>query len=436
VRQSHGLDHGVSETGGLKLHDIERTELRPPALVLDIDTEHQYGDDTLDVSGSMSAWCLIRRAGVPVAIRFLDVEGESALRLEAIRQHFAGQTLSVPVQRSAVVDATLTVIICTRDRSDELSRALASLTEQSDPDFTVLVVDNSTHGDVARTMTDVDGLAMRCCHEPKPGLSHARNRGLSEIDSELVAWLDDDEVADPDWIFWVKQGFSSPYRPNAVVGKMFPAELPGTAPVDWERYGGHNKGRGMEPELLRAGTPTVVDPLYPRPIFGSGGNMAFRTETLRAIGGFDNRLGAGTLTRGGEDTKALSLLLEAGYSILHWPPAVTWHYHRATDQDLATKLFGNAAGLTAYYTSMFMSSPKFVWRIVSLLPRGFKDAQSQTRQVKEDSLPAHLTSATRRGLTQGPWLYVRETVRQRRAYGVAKASTRAVPSVDSSITRP
>jgi len=211
---------------------------------------------------------------------------------------------------------------------------------------------------------------------------------------------------------------------------------PGTAPVDWERYGGHNKGRGMEPELLRAGTPTVVDPLYPRPIFGSGGNMAFRTETLRNIGGFDNRLGAGTLTRGGEDTKALSLLLEAGYSILHWPPAVTWHYHRATDQDLATKLFGNAAGLTAYYTSMFMSSPKFVWRIVSLLPRGFKDAQSQTRQVKEDSLPAHLTSATRRGLTQGPWLYVRETVRQRRAYGVAKASTRAVPSVDSSITRP
>jgi hypothetical protein len=150
-------------------------------------------------------------------------------------------------------------------------------------------------------------------------------------------------------------------------------------------------------------------------MFGSGGNMAFRTEKLRAIGGFDNRLGAGTLTRGGEDTKALSLLLEAGYSILHWPPAIAWHYHRADDDELSKKLFGNSAGLTAYYMSLVMTSPRYIWRIVGLAPRALKAVLSHTREVKEDSLPAHLSRAIRRGLIQGPWLYLREARRQRRS---------------------
>ena len=73
--------------------------------------------------------------------------------------------------------------------------------------------------------------------------------------------------------------------------------------VNFERYGGFNKGRGIEPVPLLAGTPSVFDPLYPLPNFGAGGNMAFRTERRRAIGGFDNRLGAGTLTHCGEETR-------------------------------------------------------------------------------------------------------------------------------------
>ncbi|SHT77911.1 putative glycosyltransferase [Mycobacteroides abscessus subsp. abscessus] len=400
--------------GGQKLRHIERAALRPPALVLDIDTDGNYGDKSLDVAKYKTAWCLVRRSGVAVAVQFLNIEEESTLSLEAVRRLIAETDLPSPITIENGCTASLTVVICTRDRSDELTRALTSLTQQSDTNFKVLIVDNSARGDVVKSQPHVDGLDIRYCHEPIPGLAHARNRALTELDSELVAWLDDDEVADADWVAWIKRGFASASRPDAVVGKMFPAELIGNAPVDWERYGGHNKGRGMQPELLRAGTPTVIDPLYPRPIFGSGGNMAFQVKKLREIGGFDNRLGAGTLTRGGEDTKALSLLLESGGSILHWPPAIAWHYHRATDDELETKLFGNAAGLTAYYMSMFMTSPKYIWRIVTLLPRGLKDTRSHTVEVKQESLPKHLTRATQRGLINGPLLYVREALKQRR----------------------
>jgi GT2 family glycosyltransferase len=233
----------------------------------------------------------------------------------------------------------------------------------------------------------------------------------------LIAWIDDDEVADPRWVEWLKRGFASTDRPAVVAGVMLPAELETEPQVNFERYGGFNKGRGMQPELLRAGAPTVIDPLYPLPNFGAGGNMAFRTDALRAIGGFDNRLGAGTLTHGGEETRALSLILEGGLTILHWPPAVTWHYHRRTEEALVKQFFGYSAGLTAYYMSMLSTSPLYILRILGFVPAGLRRMRANRRTGGPEGPPAgfpqELLEAGRRGLKQGAWLFVREAWRQR-----------------------
>jgi len=406
------------------VRDIERGELRAPAWVIDIDVARDYGDEVVDTARFAAAWCLVRRDGCPVATRFLDIEADSSIALADLRDRFAALSLPPPVQTSADLDASLTVVICTRDRPEGLLQTLASLARQSDSGFEVLVVDNSHDGAVARTL-GFQGLRMRCCHEPAPGLSRARNRGLSEVRSELIAWLDDDEVADPDWIAWIKRGFAFPERPDAVAGVMLPAELETDAQVNFERYGGFNKGRGIEPVPLLAGRPSVFDPLYPLPNFGAGGNMAFRTERLRAIGGFDNRLGPGTLTLNGEETRALSLLLENGSMILHWPPAITWHYHRRTDEALEKQFFGYSAGLTAFYMSLILTSPKYVWRILRFVPRGVKRMLANRGPGPPDlptgGVPEYLLRAGRKGLLQGAWLYLREARRQRRAEPVRRA---------------
>ena len=399
------------------MRDIERGELRAPGWVIDIDIARDYRDEAIDTTRFATAWCLVRRDGVPVATRSLDIEADSSLALADLRDHFAALSLPQPVGTPDDLEASLTVVICTRDRPEGLSKTLASLAEQSDSGFEVMVVDNSHDGAVATTLVEFPRLRLRCCHEPAPGLSRARNRGLSEVRTELIAWIDDDEVADPDWIAWIKRGFAFPDRPDAVAGVMLPAELESEAQVNFERYGGFNKGRGMEPAPLRAGTPTVVDPLYPLPSFGAGGNMAFRTERLRAIGGFDNRLGAGTLTHGGEETRALSLLLESGSMILHWPPAVTWHYHRRSDEALEKQFFGYSAGLTAFYMSLILTSPKYVWRILRFVPRGVKRMLANRGSGQPDlptgGVPENLLRAGRKGLLQGAWLYLREVQRQR-----------------------
>jgi glycosyltransferase involved in cell wall biosynthesis len=400
------------------VRDIERGELRAPAWVIDIDIARVYGDEAVDIARFATAWCLVRQNGIPVATRFLDIEADTSIALANLRDHFAALSFPQPVEPSDVLDASLTVVICTRDRPESLLRTLASLAGQSDSGFEVVIVDNSPDGAVARTLVGFEGLTMRYCHEPAPGLSRARNRGLSEVCSELIAWIDDDEVADADWIAWIKRGFAFPDRPDAVAGVMLPAELETDAQVNFERYGGFNKGRGIDSVPLLAGTPSVFDPLYPLPIFGSGGNMAFRTETLHAIGGFDNRLGAGTLTRGGEDTRALSLLLENGSMILYWPPAITWHYHRRTDEALEKQFFGNSAGLTAFYMSLILTSPKYVWRILRFAPRGVKRILANRGSGQPDwptgGVPENLLRAGRKGLLQGAWLYLREVRRQRR----------------------
>jgi glycosyltransferase involved in cell wall biosynthesis len=300
---------------------------------------------------------------------------------------------------------------------------LAALGAQTDPDFDVLVVDNAPEEDVeTRAVIDSTTLA-RCSyvHEPTPGLSHARNRGLAEVRTQYLAWLDDDELADDSFVHWVKRGFTHPSRPDAVCGVMLPAELVTEAQVRFEQYGGFNKGRGLDPVVLRAGTETVRSPLYPIPNFGAGGNMAFRTAALRDVGGFDPFLGAGTLTHGGEETKALADLLRKGSAVLYWPPAITWHYHRRTMEELEKQFYGYAAGLPAFYMSMLRTSPSAGLSIFGLVPRGVADIFSQRGRGRTGDLPEGfppaLLRASRRGLLRGGGLYLREARRQRRRAG-------------------
>jgi GT2 family glycosyltransferase len=261
-------------------------------------------------------------------------------------------------------------------------------------------------------------LRVAYCHEPTPGLSHARNTALREVDAEVIAWLDDDELADKGWVEALRRGFGRPGRPVAVCGIMLPAQLETRAQVDFERYGGFHKGRGMQAQALSLSADPDLNPLYPLPNFGAGGNMAFCVRDGRRLGGFDPRLGAGTLTHGGEETQLLARLLADGGTIMHWPSAVTWHYHRRSDEELRKQFFGYSAGLTAFYVSMIRDSPKNILGILKLVPRGLRkmkeNQSSGTDAGIPDDFPQVLLQAGRRGLLQGSWLYVREWRRQSR----------------------
>jgi glycosyltransferase involved in cell wall biosynthesis len=292
---------------------------------------------------------------------------------------------------------------------------LASLRQQNNPAFRVLVVENGSR--VAESAAVVEEAGLASCEfvvEPRPGLSRARNTGLAAVKTELVAWLDDDEVADADLVSRLRQGFAHEAEPAAVCGVMLPAELDSEAQVRFEQYGGFNKGRGLVPEVLRAGTPSVLSPLYPLPAFGSGGNMAFQTELLRAVGGFDPCLGAGTRTHGGEEVRVLSSLLAQGHAVLHWPAAITWHTHRRDMIALKKQFYGYSAGLSAFYASAIRHKPTAMLEILRLAPYVLRDLRggSDNQRVGHlpDDFPADLLKAGRKGLIEGGFMYVYESL--------------------------
>lgn len=407
---------------------IDRNELKAPAHVLDVELAAGagIGEETVAVEQYNALWCLSRIDGVPQEISFWDVADDVKISIGALRDQLrAGMaateqvTQELPPQQTAIPRLDMTVVICTRDRASGLHTTLASLQQQTDSDFRVLVVENGSRPAESAAVVEKVGLP-RCDYvvEPRAGLSRARNRGLAAVGTELVAWMDDDEVANADWVSRLRQGFAHEARPAAVCGVMLPAELESEAQVRFEQYGGFSKGRGMAPEVLRTGTSSVVSPLYPLPSFGPGGNMAFQTELLRAVGGFDPCLGAGTRTHGGEEVRALSLLLSAGHAVLHWPSAITWHTHRREMTALKKQFYGYSAGLTAFYASWIRSKPTVVFEILRLAPYALRDLRGGSDNLRSghlpDDFPPYLLKAGRRGLIEGGFMYAYEALRDRR----------------------
>jgi glycosyltransferase involved in cell wall biosynthesis len=401
---------------------IDRKDLRAPARVLDLELapDAEADDESIAVGSYETLWCLSRIDGIPRQVSFWDVTEDTAVAVRELRDRLNAQltadggTALRPLPQPAA-DAEMTVVICTRDRPAGLRATLASLQRQDDPEFGVLVVDNSPGSPaVAAALEELGPPRRQRVVEPRPGLARARNRALGSVRTELVAWIDDDESADPGWVRALKQGFAHETGPAAVCGAMLPAELDAEAQVRFEQYGGFNKGRGMAPEVLRVGAPSVASPLYPLPPFGAGGNMAFRTEALRAVGGFDPCLGAGRRTRGGEETRVLALLLSSGQVVLHWPSAVTWHTHRREMAALRKQLYGYSAGLSAFYASMIRSRPAAALDILRLSPYAWRDLRNRGDSLRVGDLPedfpAGLLKAARRGLLEGPFMYLYEAV--------------------------
>ena len=102
----------------------------------------------------------------------------------------------------------LTVIVPTFDRPQSLQRAVQSLFKQTlaqTTGFTLIVVDNTPSGSAAATLEALkrdcpQTIAMKTLHAPEPGVANARNAAMAAVEGSLVAFLDDDQSAPPEWL--------------------------------------------------------------------------------------------------------------------------------------------------------------------------------------------------------------------------------------------
>jgi glycosyltransferase involved in cell wall biosynthesis len=304
----------------------------------------------------------------------------------------------------------ITIIVCTRERPEGLDACLQSLLVQEYPNFSVLVVDNAPVSDRSKLVVDrLSSPVIQYVVEPNKGLSWARNKAIEVVSEGIVAWIDDDEIADPHWLAELARGFYDHPEADAVTGVMVPGELETQAQVWFEQYSGFNKHRGFTPAVFSPATAHVQSPLYPLPPFGTGGNMAFRVSALTAIGGFDVALGTGAPGMGADDTRAFTDLLCAGGTAVYQPTAVTHHYHRRSIEDLRYQMLGYGVGLTAFYTSLIVNRPRCIPKLIRLLPLAYRDllnSQSLRSGDLPSDFPTELRKANRHGMAKGPLLYL------------------------------
>jgi GT2 family glycosyltransferase len=306
---------------------------------------------------------------------------------------------------------SVTAVVCSRDRPDGLRRCLSSLQIQSYPRLAILVVDNGSSSDATLQVANTSRgpFPVSYVFEPKRGLSNARNRSVQESNSEIVAWIDDDETADRNWICELVRGFVETPESGVVCGVMVPGELETQAQAWFEEYGGHSKGRGFKPAVFSPATASEQSPLFPLPPFGTGGNMAMRRSVLQSMGDFDPALGAGTATMGAEDTRALTEILLAGGTVRYQPTAVTNHFHRRSYLELERQLYGYGVGLSAFYTSLLLEKPSLLVPLLKLLPQALRDFRNPDGPRLGNvgpQFPAGLLRAHRHGLVKGPFAYL------------------------------
>ncbi|CQR62507.1 glycosyltransferase [Streptomyces leeuwenhoekii] len=314
------------------------------------------------------------------------------------------------------------VVVATRERAGQLARALDSLLAQDHPRFEIVVVDNAPATEETRELIERKyGERVRYVREPVPGLAVAHNRGLAAVRSEVVAFTDDDVVADPRWLTELTTPFAADPGLGCATGLILPARLRTPAQVLLESHGGFAKG--FAPRTYDPERPPAGEPLFPFAAgrFGSGANMAFRTEVLRRVGGFDPATGAGTPARGGDDLYGFVRVLAQGHRLHYTPRALVWHHHRETWRDLETQAYGYGAGLTAYLTAILVNRPALLPAFLARLPRGLARARTLSAARRADGAagapgghdarthpwPHRLSRLQRRGMLYGPVGYLR-----------------------------
>ncbi|MGW5133814.1 glycosyltransferase [Streptomyces sp. NPDC004135] len=306
----------------------------------------------------------------------------------------------------------VSVIVATHNRPDLLRQCLDSLLAMDYPPsrYEVIVVDNAPSDDATERMllTGRDG-RVRYVREPVAGLARAHNRGLAAARGRIAAFTDDDTLVDRRWLTTLTDAFSHDRRIGCVTGLIVPAELETEAQAALERHGGF--GKGFRPRTWSLQAPPS-DPLFPFTAghFGSGANMAFRTEVLSALGGFDPATGTGTPAFGGDDLLAFFRVIATGGVLSYQPDAIVWHRHRRTEEALRAQAFGYGAGFGAYLTGALAHEPRMLPALVRRMPGGIRYAAARARDRTGDPAVGRsrqLVLLEVRGLLYGPMGYLR-----------------------------
>lgn len=210
----------------------------------------------------------------------------------------------------------VSVLICSRERPQLLLDTIQSILTGDTLPSEIVVVDQShaPHQALANWQGPVP---LRYLHSCSIGLSRARNEAIRAASGDLLVIIDDDMYVEKDWLRSLVAAQEQEGPGGVVTGRVLP---------DAASDKSAGARGGFVPALVTGIESARYRGRLPHDVL-AGGNMASYRRTLEAVGGFDERLGAGSRFPAADDNDLGYRLLAYGYEIVYVPEAVV--YHRA-----------------------------------------------------------------------------------------------------------
>jgi len=400
------MDEPAETKGGDAIDD--------PLLVASVDLSRGVHD--LEVPpGYGAARVLIRARGRPLGWLTIPTPSDRRITAADLRRATSGRFgpgAWMAVLRDgngAEVDAAprdeacppISVVVCTRDRTELLAGCLRTLLELDYPAYEVIVVDNASSDDGTARLAGE--LGVRYVREDVPGLDRARNRGIQAARYEIVAFTDDDTRVDRAWLRHIAATFADP-EIMAVTGYVAPLALDTAAQRLFElEYGGMS--HGTQPRTYRRSEMRNAQLLWASGM-GCGANMAFRKPVFDAVGGFDVALDVGTPAGGGGDIEMLHRVVVSGHAVAYQPDALVWHRHRPTLRALRRQLFDNGRSFGAYLITCFRKGTVPRHAILRFAVQDWFARWILGRLVRPGRFPRMLVVVEAAGAVLGPLFYL------------------------------
>lgn len=204
-------------------------------------------------------------------------------------------------------------MVCTCARGGLIVATIRSILACCPPGVEAIIVDQSDDTDTLQALApflDDDRLCYVRAHSK--GLGRARNIGLEAARGEIVAFTDDDCVAEAGWLDAHRQAFAA----HPAVALCY-----GTV-----RAAPHDTEQGYVPDYIVAADHLCLTAREKRRARGIGANFAVRRNTIMQMGGFDALLGAGGEFCSAEDRDLTLRVLLAGYDVYETRQSAVVHH--------------------------------------------------------------------------------------------------------------
>jgi glycosyltransferase involved in cell wall biosynthesis len=302
----------------------------------------------------------------------------------------------------------VTVIVCTRDRTEQLDNCLQSLLALQYPHYEVLVVDNAP-----RTLATADLIQQRYGHLPKvryvredrPGLPWARNCGLMEANTDIIVYTDDDIIADPHWLAEIVKGFEATNDIACVSGLTIPNQLESSAEQWFEQLSSFTNG--FTRVIHNTHSRRMTHPLYPYNAikYGAGVNVAYRARIIRQLSGFD------PIFFNGQDIELYFRVNVKGYTMVYEPGALLYHSHRSEYSKLHKQLYNYGAAFAVFLVKSLIIDPGQIPHLISRLPQvaqSLLKVKSGQHAENGSYSPKEIARIRWRGMLAGPIWYAHQ----------------------------